>query len=102
MLVIDQAQNNGTFELQVGDSFRIELPENPTTGYRWQLPSPQTLRILEDSFATSTAAPGSGGVRHWTLAADTPAVIALRLELRRSWEKQAVETFDATITVKAR
>ena len=103
MLVIDQTHNNSAVEIPVGDSFRIELSENPTTGYRWQLPSPlpQALRLVEDKFATSSAAPGSGGLRHWTFAADAVAIVPLRIELRRNWEKQPVETFDATITVKA-
>lgn len=104
MLVIDQTHNNGAVEITVGDSFRIELSENPTTGYRWQLPSqlPQALRLVEDKFATSSTAPGGGGLRHWTFAADAAAVVTLRIELRRSWEKQPVETFATTIAVKTR
>jgi len=104
MLVIDQTQNNGTAEVLVGDSFRVQLSENPTTGYRWHLRSvvAPALRIIKDSFAPSTGGYGIGGVRYWTFVADNPAVVALRIELKRSWQPQPVETFGVTINVKDR
>ena len=104
MLVIDQTQNNGSVEVSVGDSFRVQLSENPTTGYRWQLQSAgaPALRITEDSFEASTGKPGGGGVRYWMFVADQPAAAALRMELKRSWQPQPVDTFSATVNVKAR
>jgi len=104
MLVIDQTQNNGAAEVFVGDSFRIQLSENPTTGYRWHLQSAvaPALSILEDSFEVAGSAYGSGGVRHWTFMANNPAVVALRIERRRGWQSQPVETFETTVTVRAR
>jgi inhibitor of cysteine peptidase len=104
MLVIDQTQNNRTFEVLVGDSFQVQLSENPTTGYRWHLRSDvaPALRILEDSFTASTGGPGGGGLRHLTFVAERPAVVELQIELKRSWQPQSVAAFGATIDVKAR
>jgi inhibitor of cysteine peptidase len=104
MLVIDQTQNNATAEVHVGDSFRVQLSENPTTGYRWHLQSGATpaLRLLEDSFAASQGGPGGGGLRYWTFAADKSGPVGLRIDLKPSWQPQSVETFTATINVKAR
>lgn len=104
MLVIDQAHNNGSVDLFVGDSFRVQLSENPTTGYRWHFQSHAlpALRLIQDLFEASGSQPGSSGVRYWIFAADTPGSVELRLELRRSWQKQPVGTFAVTVSVKAR
>lgn len=104
MLVIDHSQNNGSVTVPAGDSFQVELFENPTTGYRWHLQSvgDPTLRIVDDLFAASHGGYGGGGMRRWTFVADRPAVAALCFELKRSWEPQASEIFRISIEVKAR
>jgi inhibitor of cysteine peptidase len=104
MLVIDQTQNNAAVDVLVGESFKVQLSENPTTGYRWHMQSTVApeLRITEDSFEASSSGYGGGGVRHWTLVADKPAVAALRIDRKRSWRPEPVETFTVTITAKAR
>lgn len=104
MLVIDQSRNGDTVDVVAGEPFRIQLSENPTTGYRWQLASPAhaELRVVDDAFALAQDKPGGGGMRHWTFVADHPAVVTLQFERKRSWETQAAETFTVTIDVKAR
>jgi inhibitor of cysteine peptidase len=104
MLVINQSRNGGTVDVQAGDSFLIQLYENPTTGYRWHLPSPvdPALRVVDDSFEISQNKSGAGGVRHWTLTADHPAIVRLRIERKRAWETRAAEVFTVTIDVKVR
>jgi inhibitor of cysteine peptidase len=104
MLAIDHTQNNGNAEVHVGDSFQVQLAENPTTGYRWHIKSfgDPALRIIDDSFAASQGGYGGGGMRHWTFEADHPAVVPLCFELKRSWQPQSVEIFNVTVNVKAR
>jgi len=104
MLVIDQSRNGATVEVEAGDTFRIQLYENPTTGYRWHLASPAdaALRVVEDAFALLQDKPGAGGMRHWTFTADRPAVVKLQFDRKRAWETQAAEVFTVTIDVKAR
>jgi inhibitor of cysteine peptidase len=103
MLVIDQSRNGDAAEVQAGEIFRVQLFENPTSGHRWQFTSPGdgALRIVEDAFEQSQDKPGAGGVRHWTLMADHPAVVRLQFERKRSWETQVAETFTITINVRA-
>jgi len=104
MLEIDRSQNGGTVDVPAGEPFRIQLSENPTTGYRWQLASPASteLRAVDDGFALSQDKPGAGGMRHWTFAADRPGVVRLQFDRKRAWETQAAESFTVTIDVKAR
>ena len=60
------------------------------------------LRILADSFEASGAGSGGGGARFWTIVADQPAVVALKVELKRSWEPTPIKTFNVTIDAKDR
>ena len=52
MLTIDETYDNGVARARVGDPLRLQLSENPTTGYRWQMQPDVTagLRILADFF----------------------------------------------------
>ncbi len=102
MLVIDQARNGETVDVAAGEPFRIQLYENPTTGYRWQLAPPaDAVRVVDDAFEVTQDKPGAGGVRHWTFTAERPAVVKLQFERKRAWETQAAEVFTVTIDVKA-
>ncbi len=104
MLVIDETYDNGVAQVRVGDTIGLQLSESPTTGYRWHMQSAAApaLRILADSFEASGGGSGGGGVRFWTIVADQPAVVALKVELKRSWEPTPVKTFNVTIDAKDR
>lgn len=104
MLVINESKNNSTVEISAGDSFRVQLSENPTTGYRWHLQTngAPVLRLVQNSFEPAGSALGSGGLRYWNFAADHPGSAELRMELRRSWQPQPVNSFAVTVTVIVR
>lgn len=101
MLVIDQAQNNRAVKVAPGQSFQVQLPENPTTGFRWRSQStiPSPLRVVEDVFEPSASGVGAGGARHWTFVADTIATIGLQFELRRGGQQEPAKTFSVTVEV---
>jgi inhibitor of cysteine peptidase len=102
-VVIDETWNNRDTEVAVGDTLKLALSENPTTGYRWRMPDVgPALRIVGDSYEAPTGGPGSSGVRRWTLAADKAGAILLQLELKRSWQPNPAQTFKITVLVKAR
>ncbi len=103
MLTIDETYDNRVAQARVGDPIRLQLSENSTTGYQWQMQPdvPAGLRILTDSFETSGAGAGAGGVRFWTIVFDKPSKTVLRLELKRSWEKTSARTFSVTIEAEA-
>jgi len=94
--------NGGQVEILLGDSFEVQLAENPTTGYRWLLHSTQgrTIEIQEDSFQARGGAIGAGGIRRWRFRASETGPADLEFEYRKSWEKKAVETFKVAVRVK--
>ena len=104
MRVIDEANNGGTVEVAPGEPFRIQLYENPTTGYCWHLvpPNDPAFRAVEDGFDPAQDKPGAGGVRHWTVTADRPGAVTLHFERKRAWETNPAATFTVTIEAKVR
>jgi inhibitor of cysteine peptidase len=104
---ISTADNGKQLAIRVGDELLVELPENPTTGYRWQLNSSgdASLTLDRDEFELPTnSTAGSGGTRHISLRASSTGHSQLRLELRRAWEQgqSAVEEFAVPIEVRPR
>ena len=75
--------------MHVGDELVVSLPENPTTGYRWQLDSPGSfLAVEDDAFALpGRAGIGAAGTRLLTLRVTAAGRASLHLALRRDWEK---------------
>lgn len=75
MLVADEAMNGKRITLHRGDELTIELPENPSTGYRWKADDDSDGNILEavgSRFAsddTGSGALGVGGTRRFTFRA---------------------------------
>jgi len=101
---VSPADNRKSFVLTVGDELIVALPENPTTGYRWELDSPGApLRLERDEFAAG-GAPGAGGTRRLTFRASTEGRAHLTLKLRREWEKTQppTEQFSVTADVRSR
>ncbi|MGO9675142.1 MAG: protease inhibitor I42 family protein [Methylocella sp.] len=104
-LRIGAADNGGAKQLRVGDQFEMALPENPSTGYRWQLHAPidPALAVEGDSYAaTAPGLIGSGGLRNWRFRALKQGAAHLVIDYRRSWEPAPVESFAITIDVRAK
>jgi inhibitor of cysteine peptidase len=95
-----QLLRKGLAELNVatGDSFALELPETPTTGFRWHLDT--RLELVSSEFVSSAAGqPGAGGVRRFVLKAASPGRYPLGAVLRRGWlgDSSRVDEFAATV-----
>jgi inhibitor of cysteine peptidase len=104
-IVIVQSDRGTEFEAHPGDLIVIRLPENPTTGYRWELDAADDRVIaLQDSdySAASSAGIGGGGTRTFGLEVHRPGTVHVQLRLRREWEPEqaAVDCFEVTIRVR--
>lgn len=72
---LTQADDGRTVDARVGDTLRIRLNENPTTGYLWRAVVSDGLVIIRTEYAPddrSGTLAGSGGVRTWTLQVTKP------------------------------
>ncbi|MEB3292390.1 MAG: protease inhibitor I42 family protein [Synechococcales bacterium] len=106
-VTLSQADSGKTVTLQQGQTLILQLDENPTTGYRWELPSlPATeLQLMRDQFTSSNSgAMGAGGQRTLTFQAGNPGQVNLVLHNRRAWESvgQGVAQFNLTLKIVAK
>jgi inhibitor of cysteine peptidase len=86
---LGRADANRSVRIQVGEEAVVRLPENPTTGYVWELQAgaPEVLRLVESRFEPPPD-PGLGGAGTRVLRFSTkaPGVADVKLISRRPWE----------------
>jgi inhibitor of cysteine peptidase len=87
-----------------GDTAEVQLPESPSTGYRWHLDDPgNDVTVVDTSYHDSSSSPlaGGTGVRVFRLRLDRPAQAETEVPflLRRPWERpeQAIERRIVTV-----
>jgi len=103
-LRLTQSSNGSTVSVRTGDAIRVELPEIPTTGYRWTLAlHDDILRPTGDDFQISSSQGiGGGGIRIFHFTARHPGDTNLRLTLVRPWQQNSPsETFSIQVHVLA-
>ena len=100
-IVLTDLHNGVTVRVAPGDTVVIRLPDNPTTGYRWQTVVDPGLVLAGDDFSAGSSAAGAGGTRSLRFAARTHGAFEVRASLRRKWESggAAQAEFLATIEV---
>ena len=104
MLTVDQKDNNTQVVLTVGQELQVALPENPTTGFQWQMQTPgePVLKLLDDKFDSPASGVGSGGTRRWRLKAAQKGSAGIELVYRRASEQSQspAETFRLAVRVE--
>ena len=101
MLTLDSSANGRTIQLKVGEEMRIDLAENPTTGFRWTMAGSgaPVLQLLTDEPTTPAAPPGAGGRRRWQFRCVAAGGGKIELVHKRSWEQQnPTETFSVNVS----
>ncbi len=91
-LVLGEADNNRELDVAVGTSVTIRLPENPSTGFRWQLNegAADGLELVANEFEPSTALmPGAGGLRVFRFVARSAGPAQLELSYAQPWDRVA-------------
>jgi len=81
----------------------IELPEDPTTGYLWDLADPPLeVREVEREYQQGAEGPiaGGTGARTFRVEVNDPGVYELEFHLRRPWEATVRERRNVTLIVE--
>jgi inhibitor of cysteine peptidase len=91
-----------TVSASVGDRIVVTLPENATTGFRWEVESldSATLELeASDAVPPHDLQPGQTGARRVVLRVIGEGRAQVRLQLRRSWEppEHAAEHYAVTV-----
>ena len=95
--------HQGVIRATVGDTLLVQLPETPTTGFRWERVESQstTLEFTGDDFHLSTqSSVGGGGLRQFSYTARQSGTATLQFRLARSWESgPGGKTFEVAVEV---
>jgi inhibitor of cysteine peptidase len=87
--VVTENDSGKTIILKNGGNFTLNLKENPTTGYAWELNLSKGLSILNDNYTQDPAPPGDTGVgstHSWMIQAAVPGTQQVNGIYRRHWE----------------
>ena len=104
-VLITASDRGGTREAHPGDAIVIRLPENITTGYRWEIAGlDRSVVELVDTDYLETPEPrviGRGGTRTFRFRARAGGRTRIELRMRRPWEAPdtAIERFAVTVHV---
>lgn len=99
MITIDTTFNGKKILAKKGDVIKVQLAENPTTGYLWKIKSSDDkhLKIKKEEYEISGEAIGAGGIRSLHLEVISKGISELLIALGNPWENDSVETFRITI-----
>ena len=105
---VDEENNGNTIHVLPGETIRVKLRSNPSTGYSWEL-GPIEDGILETSGESEFEADphregeaGYGGCEIWKFKAEQSGETEISLFYARSWEdKEPAKTFKLHIVIGA-
>ena len=109
LLELGEADNGEAFAVAVGDTIKVMLPGNPTTGFEWtSAVSDEDAALIEQqgeaeyvAESTDPTVVGSGGMYTFTFIAADKGEALLKLEYARSFEDVPPEqTFEVTLTIE--
>lgn len=96
-------EDNTTIDVATGDSFTIQLPINPSTGYTWVPNIPMGYVQVSDTILESEDQGnivGQGTAEQWVFSADTPGTGEITFDLMPPGQGQTAER-TVTFTVNA-
>lgn len=94
--------SNRTIAVRIGETFAVELEENPSTGYRWQETCDNSfVEVVSDSFVPpARVLVGAPGKRVFEFKALKTGDGAITLVLQRPWEEEMAETKVFTVSIR--
>jgi inhibitor of cysteine peptidase len=105
-ITVTEHDSGKTIEVAVGQKILLQLPSNPTTGYRWSvLGNPAPIEFVKSDYAADSQPAGrvgAGGTQGLRFTAKSPGKVELKLGYKRPWEQGTppAKAFVVTIVVK--
>ena len=103
---ITDTDNGKTIDVLRFRTIKLTLETNPTTGYGWQLVSPNDRKILRLYYSkyrpSTTKLLGAGGTEEWKFRAMAAGTTTIKLIYLRVWEGSTPPAKEFTINVRVR
>lgn len=101
--LFNKVDNGSINEVKQGCTIYIDLPENPTTGYSWEMDTGGLTLVSDEYIADSKTEGmmGAGGIHKWELLADNKGTYQIKGIYKRPWEETTPddETWSVTVNV---
>lgn len=101
--IVTEADNGTSISLENGENFTLQLRENPSTGYEWEINMSEGLSILDDYY-TQDEAPedmvGVGGNHTWIIEAVSEGSQQVNGIYKQAWENATGTEENFTLTVE--
>ncbi len=103
-LLLNESTNGSTIAVPLSTNLTLELEENPSTGYSWNLTTSPGLRVASDEYvlaAANTPVVGAGGIHRWELVAVAAGLQQVEGAYVRPWEHGVApaSTFSIEVSV---
>lgn len=103
-IVVGTDGNNRTTTMSVGEELAVALPDNPSTGYVWELAEIDRGLLNQEGgpiFRGPSAVPGTPGTSVWTFTAAKSGNSRLSLVSVRPWDRaNPAQRFTMTVNVR--
>lgn len=98
-IVFGAGDNGKTVTVNDGSTISINLSENPSTGYAWNVSSTSGLTIINDKYTQGASMPGASGTHEWTIKATGKGQQQFTAIYKRPWESLTGNESTFTITI---
>lgn len=99
---LDEGDSGRAVSTSLQDVITVSLPENPTTGYSWEMTASDGLSLISDTFQRSLSKfAGAGGTHIWKYKVTETGIQTISGVYYRPWEEPAREDtrFSASVQV---
>jgi inhibitor of cysteine peptidase len=101
MQSFNQTDTNKSITARPGETIKVLLDENPTTGYSWVFNVTSGLTIATDTYHEPTGGLlGAGGVHEWQIRATGTGDQQISAVYKRSWEPTFGNETTYTLNIK--
>jgi inhibitor of cysteine peptidase len=102
--LLNESMNGSTIAVPLNTTLTLELAENPSTGYAWNLTTTSGLRVAADEYvpgATNATVVGAGGIHRWEIATVEAGLQEITGVYARPWENATADatTYSVEISV---
>lgn len=102
-MMVTDADNGKTFQVDDGETVWVRLHENSSTGYRWDFDNLDEKMVHAEraTYERASDAVGSGGEATWAVKPQAQGTAKVRMKLWRQWEgdDSVVDRFSFTLKV---
>lgn len=98
-IVFGAGDNGKTVTVNDGSMISINLSENPSTGYAWNVSSTSGLTVANDKYTQGASMPGASGTHEWTIKVTGKGEQQFTAIYKRPWESLTGNESTFTITI---